>query len=132
MAGFSTYLAQKLIDHTLRGAAYTAPANLYLALFTADPTDDNVTANEVSGAWYGRKSITSWTAPVGTGTVTSNSNQLTFNAVTGSAVTVTHWGLYDALSSGNLMFSGAWDVSKILNVADVFTVNAQDLDLDFQ
>lgn len=132
MAGFSTYLAQQLINHTLRGAAYTAPANLYLALFTADPTDDNVTVNEVSGAWYGRKSITSWTAPVGTGTVTSNSNQLTFNAVTGSAVTITHWGLYDALTSGNLMFSGAWDVSKVLNVDDVFTVNAQDLDLDFQ
>lgn len=132
MAGFSTYLAQQLINHTLRGAAYTAPANLYLALFTADPTDDNVTVNEVSGAWYARKSITSWTAPVGTGTVTSNSNQLTFNAVTGSAVTITHWGLYDALTSGNLMFSGAWDVSKVLNVDDVFTVNAQDLDLDFQ
>lgn len=132
MSGFSTYLAQKLIDHTLRGAAYTAPANLYLALFTADPTDDNVTANEVTGAWYGRKSITSWTAPVGTGTVTSNSNALTFNAVSGSAVTVTHWGLYDALTSGNLMFSGAWDVSKVLNVDDVFTVNAGDLDLDFQ
>ena len=132
MAGFSTYLAQKLIDHTLRGAAYTAPANLHLALFTADPTDDNDTAKEVSGAWYGRKSITSWTAPIGTGTVTSNSNALTYTAVSGSAVTVTHWGLYDQATSGNLMFSGAWDVSKVLNVDDVFTVNAGDVDIDFQ
>ena len=132
MSGFSTYLAQKLIDHTLRGAAYTAPANLYLALFVADPTDDNVTANEVTGGWYSRKQITSWSAPVGTGTVTDNSNQLVFSAVTGGAVTVTHWGLYDASTSGNLMFSGVWDVSKILNVDDVFTVNAGDLNLDFQ
>lgn len=135
MSGFSTYLAQKLIDHVLRGASYTAPANAYLSLHTADPTDDNVTSTEINSAtatWYGRKQVTGWSAAVGTGTSTTNSNQLSFSAVTGSAVTVTHWGLYDASTSGNLLCSGALTTSKVLNVDDVFVVNAGDLSLDFQ
>lgn len=132
MAGFSIYLAQKLIDHVLRGAAYTPPAGTYLALFVADPTDANVTANEVTGAWYARQQVTSWSAATGSGTATDNSNEIAFAAVTGSAVTVTHWGIYDALTSGNLLASGALSATKVLNVDDVFVVSAGDLDLDFQ
>ena len=131
MAGFSTYLARKLINYTLRGQAYTPPAGTYLALFTADPTDDNVTANEVTGGWYARQQITSWSEPV-SDTTTSNSNQLTFSAVTGSAVTVSHWGIYDAATTGNLLFSGTLDNTKVLNVDDVFVINALALDVDWQ
>lgn len=131
MAGFSTYLARKLINYTLRGQAYTPPAGTYLALATADLTDDNVTANEVTGGWYARQQITSWSEPV-TDTTTSNSNQLTFSAVTGSAVTVSHWGIYDAATTGNLLFSGALDNTKVLNVDDVFVINALALDIDWQ
>lgn len=132
MSGFSTYLAQAAINHFVRRSSQSVPAGTYLALFVADPTDNNVTANEVSGAWYGRQNITSWSAPTGTGSSTSNSNQIAFNAVTGSAVTVTHWGIYDASTSGNLLYSGAFTASKVLNVDDVFVVNAGALVLDFQ
>lgn len=126
MAGFSTYFAQQIINDK-----FVSGSTKYLALFVADPTDDNVTANEVTGAWYGRKSISGWSAPVGTGVSTSNSNQLTYNAVTGSAVSVTHWGIYDALTTGNLIASGPWPTTKVLNVDDVFVVNAGDLTLTF-
>lgn len=132
MAGFSTHLAQALINHVFRSQSYTSPGGIYLALFVADPTDNNTTANEVTGAWYGRKQITSWTAPTGTGVSTSNSNQVTFNAVTGSAVTVTHWGLYDASTTGNLLASGSFATTKVLNVDDVLAVNAGDLTLTFE
>lgn len=98
MSGFSTYEAQRLIT-ALRAET------LYVALFTSDPTDDNVTANEVSGAWYARQALGALSAPVGTGVATSNSNQVTFPAVTGSSVTVSYYGIYDALSGGNLKFS---------------------------
>lgn len=132
MAGFSTHLAQALINHVFRAQSYTAPTGVYLALFVADPTDNNVTANEVTGAWYGRKQVTSWTAPTGTGVATSNSNQIAFNAVTSSAVTVTHWGLYDSATTGNLLASGAFTNAKVLNVDDVLAVNAGDLTLTFE
>jgi hypothetical protein len=126
MAGFSTYYAQRLINND-----FVNGATKYLALFIADPTDDNVTANEVSGAWYSRIEISAWAAPVGSGTVTSNSNQITGSAVTGNAVTVTHWGLYDAATGGNLWGSGAFDEAKVLNVSDVFRAEAGTVELDF-
>lgn len=132
MAGFSTHLAQALINHVFRGQDYAGPNGIYLALFVADPTDNNVTANEVTGSWYGREALTSWTAPTGSAVATANSNQVVFNAVSGSAVTVTHWGLYDSASTGNLLASGPFQTAKVLNVDDVLAVNAGDLVLTFE
>lgn len=126
MSGFSTYYAQARIN-----ADFVSGGTKYLALFTADPTDNNVTANEVSGAWYARQSISSWSAPTGTGVTTANSNQITFPVVTGSAVVITHWGLYDAATNGNLMVSGAFSQSKTFNVDDIFVVAAGELVLSF-
>lgn len=128
MSGFSTHLAHALINHVLRGTPYTAPAGVYLALFVADPTDGNVTANEVSGAWYARRQITSFTAPADG--ATSNSNTITFPATTGAAVTITHWGIYDALTTGNLLFSGSLDTT-VLNINDVYEIDANDFDLSW-
>lgn len=127
MAGFSTYLSQNIINSTLRGVAFAVPANLYLALFTSDPTDNNVTVNEVSGAWYARQSAGAWAAPVGSGNATSNSNQIQFAAVTGSQVTVSNWAIYDAATSGNLLYSGALTTPKTLNVGDILVVGAAQL-----
>lgn len=119
MPGFSTYLAQNIINSTLRGQAFTVPGTLYLALFTSDPTDNNITTNEVASAWYARKATGAWSAPVGSGNSSSNSNQVLWDAVTGSAVTVTHWGIYDALTSGNLLYSDTIGTPKTFNVSDV-------------
>lgn len=127
MSGFSTYLSQNIINSTLRGQAFTVPSNLYLALFTSDPTDNNVTANEVAGAWYARQLTGAWAAPVGSGNSTSNNNQIQYSAVTGSSVTVSHWGIYDAATSGNLLYCGALSASKTLNVGDVLVIAASQL-----
>ena len=131
MAGFSTYLAQKIIDHTLRGSSYSMPSTLYLALFTADPTDNNVTANEATGAWYGRVATGSWSAAVGSGNASSNNNAIVFNAVTGSTISISHWGIYDASTSGNLLYSDSFPASRVLNVGDIATVAASGLTLTF-
>jgi hypothetical protein len=133
MAGFSNAMAQNVINHFFRGQAVSTIANRYLALCVADPTDVTTTAlnTEISAAWYGRQSIT-FDAPVdGTDVTTANSNTITFDAVTGSAVTVTHWAIFDASSSGTLMASGAFSSSKVMNVNDVFKVNGGDLVLSF-
>lgn len=132
MSGFSTFLSQIIINITLRGDSYSIPAGHYLALFTSDPTDDNVTANEVAGGWYARQTTGAWTAPVGTGNSTSNTTQITFPAVTTTPVTVTHWGMYDASTSGNLLYSGALTSSKTLAVGDVLVVGANQLVLTIE
>lgn len=131
MAGFSTHLAQATLNHFIRRISQSVPSGTYLALFVADPTDSNVTANEVTAGWYARQSITGWSAP-GTSSSTSNSNTISFSVVTANAVTLTHWGIYDAATSGNLLCSGALASPKTLNVDDQFVVDPGELVLDFQ
>lgn len=130
MSGFSTHLAHALMNHVFRGTAYTAPASTYLALATADLTDDNLTANEIDSAthtWYARQEITSWTAP--SAGVSSNSNQIQFTPVSGTSITISHWGIYDAATSGNLLASGALNDSKTLNVDDIYTLAENEIEL---
>ena len=127
MAGAaSDYLENALINATLRGASFPTPNALFLALFTADPTDANIVANEVNGAWYQRQDITGggainsgFTAP--SNGVTSNAKVLTYPPVTDSQVTVTHYGIYDASTGGNLLIHGAMTTSKTLLVDDVLS-----------
>lgn len=119
MSSMSDYLEDALINLTLRAQAFTAPATLYLALFTADPSEAAGNANEVDAAWYARKATGSWSAP--SGGVSSNDAAITFNAVTGSAVTVTHVGIYDALTSGNRLYQAPLLQSKTLDVGDVMS-----------
>lgn len=131
MSSCSTYLAQAILNHVLRGQSFTPPAQIYLALGFADFTADNVTASEVSAAWYARQQITSFAAPVGSGMSTSNSNALQFTAVTGSSVNVSHWGLYDAVTSGNLLAYGAFDSARVANVNNVIKLAASALAITF-
>lgn len=127
MSGFSTYLSQNIINSTLRGQSFTVPSTLYLALFTSDPTDDNVTTNEVAGAWYARQATGSWSAPIALGNSSSNSNQIQFPSITGSSVTVTHWAIYDALTSGNLLYSGSVGTAKTFAIGDIPVIAASAL-----
>jgi hypothetical protein len=137
MSGFSDYSAQAAINYLLLDTPMPAIGGRFLALFTADPKDDNSgSGSEIAAGWYARQEADSWTAPVSnpdgvTGTTTSNSAQVTFPATTGSSVTVTHWGLYDAETGGNLLFSGALQTPRTLNVSDVMTLGANQLTMLF-
>ena len=60
MAGFSDYLEDKVLDHVFGGTSYTAPGTLYVALFTAAPSDSGG-GTECSGGSYARKSMAAMT-----------------------------------------------------------------------
>ena len=122
MSGFSNYLANQVINDTL----VTPYASRYLALFVADPTDANVTTNEVSGEWYSRKLTGAWASP--TVGVTTNLSVIQYSPVTGGQVSISHWGIYDALTSGNLLYSGAFATAKTFNVDDFPLIAAGDLE----
>ncbi len=141
MAALSNYLEAQLINAVLRGTDFTAPAtdNLHMALFTADPTDDNTTENEVSEDWYTRIPTGSWTSPsVNTDgkNETKNSSAITFDAVgdadSSHTITITHVGIYDASTSGNLLLHAPLTMEKTLEVGDVisFAANAMVITLD--
>jgi hypothetical protein len=125
MAEFSNFLENKIIDHMLRNQAYTPPSTLYLALYTDDPTDAD-TGTEVSGGSYARQSFTLSAA---SGGASSNSADITFPQATADWGTITHVGIRDAVTGGNLLMHSALDASKTVDNGDTFKINAGDLDV---
>jgi hypothetical protein len=116
MAAMSNYLENALINATLRNTSYTSPATVYAGLFTSDPTDAG-SGTEVSGGSYARKAVT-FGAPSNGASV--NSAAVEFDQATGSWGTITHFGIFDASSSGNLLYHGALTASKTIETGDVF------------
>lgn len=122
---FSNYLENKVLDHVFGGVAYTAPATLYVGLFTSDPGETG-SGTEVSGGSYARQTI----AFTVTGAQASNTAAVEFPTATASWGTITYAAIYDALSGGNLLASGALTISKTIDSGDVFRIPAGDFDID--
>jgi hypothetical protein len=118
MAEMSNYLENALINATLRNTSYTSPAAPYLALYTSDPTDADA-GTEVSGTSYARQAITFGAPSNG---VSTNSAAIEFPQAGGSWGTVTHIGIRDASTAGNLLFHTPLDASKTIATGDVFRV----------
>jgi hypothetical protein len=123
MAEFSNYLENALINAVLRNTSYTSPTTVYLALYTSDPTDAD-TGTECSGSGYARQAITFSSPSNG---VTSNSSAIEFAQAGNSWGTITHIGIRDALTTGNLLFHTPLDASKTIATGDVFRVAAGSL-----
>ena len=128
MAGFTDYLEDKVLDHVFGGSAYTAPTTLYVGLFTAAPSDTGG-GTECSGGSYARKSMAAMTVSGTSPTTATNGAAVEFVTATGSWGTVTHVGIFDAASSGNLMAWAALTTSKAVTSGDVFRFNAGELDV---
>ena len=125
---FSNFLETEILDHVFAGAAYTAPTAKYLALFTAvaDGEAGSVTEVSASGTAYARQTVAFTTS----GNTSSNSGAVEYPTATGGGFgTVTHVGVYDALTSGNLMCYATLSSSKAIAAGDVFRVPAGDLDI---
>jgi hypothetical protein len=118
MAEMSNYLEAALLNATLRNTSYTSPSTVYVSLHTADPTDAG-TGAEVAGNSYARTSVT-FAAP-SSGTCASNAD-CTFPQATGSWGTITHIGLWDANTTGNLLYHTPLASSKTIDNGDLFKI----------
>jgi|688.fasta_scaffold1538999_2 hypothetical protein len=116
MAALSNYLENALINATLRNTAYSSPATVYVGLFTSDPTDAG-SGTEVSGGSYARKSMAFNSPSNGAST---NSAAVEFDQATGNWGTITHFAIFDALTTGNMLYHGALTTSKTIETGDVF------------
>ena len=121
---FTNFLETEILDHVFAGAAYTAPATKYLALYTAAPGETGG-GTEVSGTGYVRQTVAFTTS----GNTTSNNAAVEFPTAGASWGTVTHVGVFDASSSGNLMAYATLSSSKTIDSGDVFRVPNADLDI---
>lgn len=140
MAAMTDFLENKLIDWFFRAqaigitgasaAAGTGPTSLYYGLFTAAPSDAGG-GTEVTGGSYARVTVASslanyagtqssgsTVASSGSGGLTSNNGTITFPAPSANWGSVTHFGVFDASSGGNLLIHGALTVAKTINNGD--------------
>lgn len=123
MAELSNYLENKLLDHVLRNVSYTSPTTVYVGLYTSDPADDN-SGTEVSGGSYARQILSVTTA---SGGIVTSSADVTFPQATASWGTISHLGLLDAITSGNLLMHTALTTSKTIDSGDVLKISTGSL-----
>lgn len=138
MSAASDYTETNVLNAHLRGVTYPLPTGTYVSLHTAAPSEDTG-SNEVSTAnWpsyvrvhaeQGGAIGTGWSAPAtdGTGKVSRNAKQLTWPNNNGvNPVVVTHAGIWDAVSGGNLMDIITLTTPKTINPLDVhvFDINS--------
>lgn len=143
MSAMSDFLENALIDQLFRGQSAPTTSTLHVGLLTAAPSDSGG-GTEVSGNNYGRVAVTSslanWAGTQGAGTTaassgtggqTSNNGAITFATPSGTWGTVTHFGIYDAASGGNLLFYGTLTIAKTINQSDTVTFPAGSLTITF-
>lgn len=101
MSSFSDYLENAVLNHVFRNTPLTSPSAVYVALYTAAPTDAGG-GTEATGGGYARQTVT-FGAPSG-GVIASTAAR-TFTVGASSWGTITHVGYFDATTGGNLL---AW------------------------
>ena len=127
MAALSDYAEKLLLDWMMTTGSATRPTAWYVALYTAAPSDSGG-GTEVSGNGYSRQSVTFDAATSPTGT-TSNTGAVSFTASGGSWGTITHMGIFDASTSGNLLWHGSLTASKTIGDGDTLQFAIGNIDL---
>jgi len=119
----SNYAELKILDHTTGTASWTAPSGVYLKLHTGDPGEDgtNNAATETT-----RKSV-SWSA-ASSGSIAASATVEWTNVST--TETYSHWSLWDSLTTGNCLWTGALSASAAVTAGDTFQITALTLSLD--
>ena len=127
MAALSDYAEKLLLDFLMTTGTATRPTAWYVGLFTAAPNDAGG-GTEVSGSGYARQAVAFDAATSGAGT-TSNTGAVTFTAAGGAWGTITHIGIFDASTSGNLLWHGSLTASKTVADGDTLQFSTGNIDL---
>ena len=127
MAALSDHAEKLLLDWMMTTGSATRPTAWYVGLFTAAPSDSGG-GTEVSGSGYAREAAT-FAAASSPGGTTSNTGDVSFTASGGNWGTITHIGIFDASSSGNLLWHGSMTASKIVNDGDTLQFSTGNIDL---
>lgn len=120
MPGKSDYLENTLLDLVLGGGSYTSPANVYVALFTANPSDAGG-GTEVTGGDYERLELTNddtnW--PDAVDGLKTNGVDFIFPTASANWGTVIGFGIFDDPTAGNMLFWGGLNDDRTVNTGDV-------------
>lgn len=132
MGSITDFLENELLDHIFN-ASYTAPATIFLALATADPTDaaTGASMNEVANSGsYARTAIT---VGVSASRRVTQDAVVTFPQATGSWGTVTHWAITDSGThgAGNVLAHGAFGTAKVIVSGNTPSVASGEVYVEF-
>ena len=123
---FSNTFETHVLNYVFTATSVTRPTAWYVALFTSNPAEDaSGTEVSTSGTAYVRKTV----AFTVSGNLATNSAAVEFPTATASFGTVTHIGVFDASTSGNLIAYSALSASKAIATGDVFRIPTGDLDI---
>ena len=114
-----------VLQWSLTTDSVTRPTTWYVGLFTSDPTDTGAAGTEVSGGSYARTAVTFSV----TGDTASNTAAVEFPAATASWGSVSHIGVHDASTGGNILVHAALSTAKTIADGDVFRIPTGDLDI---
>jgi len=128
MGSFSDHWENEILDHLFGKGSYTPPT-IYVGLSTADPGDDATGVSEPSGNGYARVATAAADWNAASGGALDNANAIEFAEATGSWGTVTHFTLFDAATSGNMLAHGSLTQSKTITSGDTAQFSAGDLDV---
>ena len=135
MAGSATDIwEKKILDHIFRNASLGLDAtNVWVGLFTGAPSD-SAAGTEVSAGSYARVAVirtgAGWDAAAGDSpSLTDNTGAVTFTTATANWGTVTHFGIFDAATTGTLLYWGDLTTTKVVNNGDTASFAAGTIDI---
>jgi hypothetical protein len=119
----SNYAELKILEHTTGKTAWTIPTNVYVKLHTADAGE----AGTSSAATEATRKVAAWATAASGAIATSATLEWTNVAAT---ETYSHWSMWDDVSAGNCLWTGALSSSAAVTAGDTFQITSLTLSLD--
>lgn len=119
----SNYAELKILEHTTGKTAWTIPSNVYVKLHTGDAGE----AGTTNAAGETTRKVAAWATAASGSIATSATIEWTNVAAT---ETYSHWSLWDDLSAGNCLWTGALSSSAAVTAGDTFQITSLTLSLD--
>ena len=119
----SNYAELKILEHTTGKTSWTMPTTVYVKLHLGDPGE----AATSNAAVEDTRKVAAWATAASGAIATSATVEWTNVAAT---ETYSHWSMWDDLTAGNALWSGALATSAAVTAGDTFQITTLTLSLD--
>ena len=121
----SNYAELKMLEHATGVASWTMPTTLYVKLHLGDAGE----AGTANAAVNSTRDSLAWGAAASGSIATTGSPSAEWISVS-TTETYTHWSLWDNLTAGNCIWTGALSSSASVAAGDTFQITTLTLTLD--
>ena len=136
----TNYLERRLLHFIFKNnsLSFASPGDsIYVGLATAVSAAETGSVTEANFTNYARQQVAAsgWTTIGADSTdaqTAKNAANIEFPASGGTNNTITHVIIVDASSSGNILFVGELDASKVVQSGDIFRINAANLTIELK